>query len=303
MRLALLAVFLPCVFAAASYAAAPEDAYLAARDKYIRDLTAMEKTKASVEKVDAAHTKALADLEVKLRAIVGEVSVKGFSGAGKINMESLTNSNVGSGMLDAMVYSEGSENAPQLVVTTRYLLDKWLAAAAKEKDKSDRLPSDLKSALQVDRFYTSSIGSDAAFTRNANIEVTAPSGVELVAAVLGGWAQDIGPNPDYSLIVTLVKDGKVYIGSMQPKTAIGEIAACQTIWTDAQQRSEKMRAAAEAAQKSKKKVLDTSDDIEKAEEKADKDFHACFVERAPKEAFYPSLVKEAQQFADRIAGK
>jgi hypothetical protein len=49
------------------------------------------------------------------------------------------------------------------------------------------------------------------------------------------------------------------------------------------------------------KAVDTSDD--KAEEKADRDFHACFVQRAPKVAFYPQLVEEAQQVVDRIAGK
>lgn len=289
-----------CLFAGASHATSPEDVYLAARDKYIAQFKAMERAKATSEKIDAAHTRALADLEGKLRGLLGEVSVKGFSGGGKINLESLTESDVGYGMLDGMVYSDGGEDGPQLVVTTRYLLDKWLDTAAKEKDRSRRIPADLKSALQLDHFYTFSIGSDAAFTRDANLEITAPPGVELARAVLGGWAQDIGPNPDHSLIVTVVRDGTVYIGSTRPKSAVGEIAACQAIWTEGQQKAEKLRAAREALARSKK-VVDTSDD--KTEEKADRDFHACLVQRAPKEAFYPSLVQEAQEFVDRIAGK
>jgi hypothetical protein len=299
MRIVLPLLLLLCLFAGASRAANPEDAYLTARNKYVAQFKAMERAKASSEKIDAAHTRALADLEGRLRALVGEVSVKGFSGAGKINLESLTESDVGYGMLDGMVYSAGGEDGPRLVVTTRYLLDKWLAAAAK-KDKSSRVPADLKSALQLDQFYTFSIGSDAAFTRDANLEITAPPGAELARAVLGGWAQDIGPNPDHSLIVTVVKDGKVFIGSIPPKSAVGEIAACQAIWTEAQQKAEKLRAAREAAARGRK-VVDTSDD--KTEEKADRDFHACFVQRAPQERFYPLLVEEAQQFADRIGGK
>jgi hypothetical protein len=178
-------------------------------------------------------------------------------------------------------------------------LDKWLAAATKEKDKSDRIPADLKSALQRDRFYTTSIGSDAAFTRDANLDVAAPDGVELVRAVLGSWAQDVGPNLDYWLIVTVVKGGKVYVGSIRPKTNVEEVADCQTIWTQWQQKAEKMRETAAAARG--KKRPEAIDD--KAEEKVDRDFHSCVVERAPKEAFYPSLVGEAQQFVDRIAGK
>ncbi len=299
MRTVSLSLLLLCLFGGASRAASPEDAYLAARDKYIAQFRAMEKAKASSEKIDAAHTKALADLEGRLRGLVGEVAVKGFSGAGKINLESLTESDVGYGMLDGMVYSAGSEDGPQLVVTTRYLLDRWLATAAK-KDKPNRVPADLTSALALDQFYTFSIGSDAAFTRDANFEITVPPGAELARALLGGWAQEIGPNTDHALIVTVAKDGKVFIASLRPKSAVGEIAACQAIWAEGQQKAEKLRAAREAAARSKKAV-DTSD--EKTEEKADRDFHACFVQRAPKERFYPSLVEEAQQFADRIAGK
>ena len=298
MRLASTLLLL-CLIAGPSHGASPEDAYLAARDRYVAQFKAMEKAKVSSDKIDAAHTKAIADLEEKLRGIVGEVSVKGFPSAGKINLESLTDTEVGYGMLDGMTYSDGKEDSPQLVVTTHYLLDKWLAAAAKDEDKSSRIPAELNVALKSDQFYTSSVGSDATYTRDANLEITAPTGAEMARAVLGGWAQDVGPNPDYWMIVTVVKDGKIYIGSVKPKTKVGEIAACQAIWTQWQQKAEKMRAAAAAARG--KKVVDASDD--KAEEKADRDYHACFVQRAPKEAFYPSLVDEAQQFANRIAGK
>jgi hypothetical protein len=287
------------LLAGGAYAASSEDAYLAARDKYIAQFKAMEKAKASSEKIDAAQTRALADLEGKLRGIIGEVSVKGFPGTGKINLESLTGSDVGFGMLDGMAYSDGKEDSPQLVVTTRYLLDKWLASAGKEKDKSNRLPADAKAALERDQFYTFSIGSDAAFTRDANLEVIAPNGVELARAVLGGWAQDVGPNSDHWLIVTVIQDGKVYIGSMRPKSKVGEIPACQAIWTQWQQKAEKMREVAAAVRG--KKAPEAYDD--KTEEKADRDFHACFVQRAPNEPFYPLLVQEAQQFIDRIVGK
>src|SRR5581483_1902609 len=189
MRLASTLLLL-CLFVGASHAASPEDAYLAARDKYVAQFKAMEKAKVNSDKIDAAHTKAIADLEEKLRGIVGEVSVKGVPSTGKINLESLTDAEVGYGMLDGMKYFDEKEDSPQLVVTTRYLLDKWLAAAAKDKDKSRRIAA------------------------------------ELARAVLGGWAQDVGPNLDYWLIVTVVKDGKVYIGSVKPKSKVGEIAVC-----------------------------------------------------------------------------
>jgi len=300
MRMASSILFCLCLATSAARAASPEDAYLAARDKHISHIKAMEKAKASAEKVDAEQNKARADLETRLRGLLGDVSVKGFPAAGKINLDSLSDQDEGFGMLDGLVYAEGGEDGSRLVVTTRILLDKWLAARAREKDEALRLPPDLAGALRLDPFYTFSISSGSGFTRSATLEVTPPEGAELVRAVLGGWAQDIGPNPNYSLVVTLVKGGRAYIGSMPPKTAIGKIAVCEEIWSQALQEVEKLRAAWRA---SKRKDQMTFDADTKAEEKGDRDFHACFMERAPKEPFYPALVKEAQELADRLAGK
>jgi hypothetical protein len=300
MRIASRILLLLCLLASAAQAASPEDAYIAARDKYISKIKAMEKAKAKDEKIQAEQEKARADLEARLRALLHDVSVKGFPAAGKLNLESLTDSDVGFGMLDGLVYAEGGEQGPQLLVTTRDLLDKWLAARAREKDAATRLPADLYAALPLDKFYTLSIGGDAAFTTSANLGPTRPEGAEWIRAMLGGWAQDIGPNPNYLIVVTLVKGGKVYIGSLHPKSAIGEIAACQAVWTQALQKVEKLRAAYQASGLKDEKAFEEST---KAEEKGDRDFHACFLERASKEPFYPALVKEAQEFADRIAGK
>jgi hypothetical protein len=297
MRAALLAILFLCLGASASRAVTPEDAYLQARDKYLAKIKAMEKAKASSDKVDAENSRDSADLEKRLRDIIGEMKVKDFPPGGKLNLGALSQSDIGYGMLDGLVYSDSDGNWPQLVVTTPDLLSKWLVAAAKEKDRSNRLPADLKSALDLDQFYTSSIGSDAAFTKDANLAVTRPDGVELAHAVLGGWAQDIGPNPNRLVVVTLIKGDRVYIGSMQPKTAIGEIAACQEIWTRFQQEAEAKRS---ASTKQSEKEFEAN---QKREAKADADFHACFIKSAPTQAFYPALAAEAQAFVDRIAGK
>ncbi len=272
-------LFFVCLLANAARATPLEEAYLAARDHYIHKINRMYETGASPEEVDAEYTKARADLEMRLLTLLGDVSVKGFPSAGKINLDSLSEQDMGYGMLDGLVYSEGGMNAPRLVVTTRNLLSKWLAASTKENDKDFRMPVDLGAALRLDRFCTSAIGYDGTFARSANLVVTAPRGSELVIAVLGGWTQEATPSPADSLILTLIKGERIYIGSLQPKTAVGEIAACEAIWHEAWEKSEK-------------------DSFERGR----KDYQACYMERAPKEPFYPLLVKEAQGFADRIAG-
>ena len=117
--------------------------------------------------------------------------------------------------------------------------------------------------------------------------------------MLGGWGQDIGPNPDLMLVVTVIKDDKVYIASERPKTTVGKIAACEAIWAQAIEKADKLRADYEAAHS---KDQDEFDADSKAQEQGDKDFHACWREQAAKQPFYPALVKEAQDFANRIAG-
>ncbi len=272
-------LFLLCLVANAARATPLEDAYLAARDHYIHKLNSMYGTGSRPGEVDVEYDKARADLETRLRGLLGDISVKGFPAAGKINLESLSDHDIGYGMLDGLVYSEGGMNDPRLVVTTRNLLSKWLAAYAQEKDKRFQMPVDPLTALRLDRFYTFAIGSDATFLKSVNLDVIPPKGADLVLSILGGWTQESTPNPADSLIVTLIKGEKIYIGSLHPKTAIGEIAACETIGRQALEKPEKDSA-----------------------EKGQKDYLACFGKRAPKEPFYPSLVKEAQEFANRIAG-
>ena len=59
-------------------AASPEAAYLAARNKAIAEIKALEQLKVSESAIQAAKDKAVADLEKRLRDIVGPVAVKGF---------------------------------------------------------------------------------------------------------------------------------------------------------------------------------------------------------------------------------
>ena len=300
MRWASWLMFVLCLLISPASAASPEEDYLALRDKALSRMKTMEKAKASEQKLSAEHEKLRDDLEKHLRLVLGDVSVTGFPGPGKLNLESLSDQDVGYGMLDALTYSGDSEGAPLLVVTTRSLLNKWLAARSREKLPELNVSADLATALGQDNFFTFAIGDDAAFTRNASLELTAPDGVELIHGMLGGWGQDIGPNPDLMLVVTLIKGDKVYIASERPKTTVGKIAACEAIWAQAIEKADKLRADYEAA---RSKDQDEFDADSKAQEQGDKDFHACWREQAAKQPFYPALVKEAQDFVNRIAGK
>jgi hypothetical protein len=253
----------------------PEATYLAARDKAIAEIKALEDSKASESAIQAAEDKAVADLEKRLRDIVAPVAVKGFPPADKLNF-ALSEHEDEFGDLDGLAsYSEGQV----MVVTTRPLLMAWLEQMAKDEVKDRRLPTDVDAAVRQDGFYTFSVGEDAAFAKYANLPVMKPPGVDLAVGVLGVFQQADGPWPADAIVATVIKGDRVFVASIRHKPPIAKIPACGTIWAKAKRE----QAAA-------------------ALEQGDQDYRACFNAHAPKESFFAGLTDEAQSLVDRLAG-
>src|ERR1700733_6885116 len=101
--LVLTALLLPPIGAAA---VSPEDAYLAARDRYIASFKATASAK-DEKAAFARQDMAARDLELRLKAMVGPFSASGFPAEGKLNLVSLFPDDIGFGMLDGLVYGEG----------------------------------------------------------------------------------------------------------------------------------------------------------------------------------------------------
>jgi hypothetical protein len=282
-----------------AFAASPEDDYIAARDKAISAIAAMESANEPVEALDAAGTNALADLEKRLSALLGPLAVADFPAAGTINLESLSDSDVGYGMLDGLRYAKG-DDGPSIVATTRGLLERWLQSRAAEMDATFKLPTDIGEALKLDAFYTQAINSDAAFTGTLDFPLKKPDGADIAFARLGGWAQDIGPNPDQQIIVTLVKGNSVMIASAPAAAPIPKIAVCDAVWASADAAAQKFQ---EAYQASDLKDETAYDAANVAWEKGDADYRACMGEHLPSETVFPALLAQAQEFADHMAGK
>ncbi|TPI32999.1 hypothetical protein FJW08_07445 [Mesorhizobium sp. B3-2-1] len=292
MRLVWTLVF--ALASGAAYATSPEDDYIAARDNAISAIAAMESANAPVETLDAANEKARADLEQRLSALLGPFTVQGFPAAGTINIESLSSSDVGFGMLDGLRH--GTEDGPSIVVSTRGLVERWLRSRAAETDADLKLPTDFDAALKLDAFYTQAIGSDAAFTGTLDFTVKKPDGADMAIARLGGWAQDVGPNYDQEVVVTVVKGNSVMIA--EAPATVPKIAACDAVWT----------AADAAAQKLIKQTTgdsdeNTSDAADAAWAKGDSDFRACMGKNLPDNPVFPALLAQAQTLADHMAGK
>ena len=279
-------------------AASPEAAYLAARDKYIAEIKALENSKASQSAIDAAMDKALADLTKRLKDIVGPVSVKGFPGAGRLNLDTLSEHQVGYGNLDGVVYVDErptSTNPPYVVVTTRSLLTAWLEGKAKDEDKESRLPTDVEAAVRQENFYS---GGDVAFAKYADLPVTKPAGADLAVAALGLFRQDNTASPPDTIVATIVKGDRVFVASIPRTAPIGKIPACEAIWTEASRKADTLQAEYVASGLKDKKLA--QEGIQ-AQHQGDGDAHACFNARAPKQSFFPGLTREAQSLVDRLA--
>lgn len=280
-------------------AASPEDDYIAARDKAISDIAAQETSNAQVETLDATNTKALADLEKRLSALLGPLAVKDFPATGTINLESLSASDIGFGMLDGLRYAK-SDESPSIVATTRGLAARWLQSRADEEDESLRLPTGLDEALKLDAFYTQAIGADAAFVKTLDFSLKKPDGADIAVARLGGWTQDVGPIYDQQVVVTVVKGDRVLIAEAAAAPAVPKIAACEALWTAADATAQKFQ---ETYQGSDLKDQQAYDSANAAWEKGDGDYRACMAERLPGDAAFPALLAEAQQLADHMAGQ
>lgn len=290
------------VFALASgtaFAASPEDDYIAARDKAISAVAALNNANAPVETLDAADAKARADLEGRLSTLLGPLAVADFPATGTINLESLSDSDIGFGMLDGLRYAK-SDDGPSLVATTRGLLERWLQSRAAETDAGLKLPTGIDEALKLDAFYTQAINSDAAFSGTLDFPLKKPEGADIAMARLGGWTQDVGPIYDQQVIVTLVKGNSVMIASAPAAPPVPRIAACDAVWTAADAAAQKFQEAYQASDLKDEKSYDAAN---AAWEKGDGDYRACMGEHLPGDPAFPALLSQAQELADHMAGK
>ncbi|TPN43652.1 MULTISPECIES: hypothetical protein [unclassified Mesorhizobium] len=295
MRLVWTVMF--ALASSAAFAASPEDDYIAARDKAIAAIAALNSANAPVEDLDAADAKARTDLQGRLSALLGPLAVKDFPATGTINLESLSDADVGYGMLDGLRYTK-SDDGPSLLATTRGLLDRWLQARSAETDAALKLPADINEALKLDAFYTQAINSDAAFLGTLDFPLKKPDGADIAIARLGGWTQDVGPIYEQQVVVTLVKGSSVMIASAPATPPVPKIAACEALWTAADEAAQKL-----AAQASGQQDETAYDAANAAWEKGDGDYRKCMGEQLPKDAAFPALVGEAQALADQMAGK
>ena len=275
---------------AAASAASPEQAYLAARDAYIKAFSRGE-TDPDIDK----HTRALADLETQLRKIVGPTTLPGFPAEGKIHLDTLSSGDEGFGLLDGLAYAiplddKGIDEKVSVVVTTRSLFETWLRAHK----------TSVQAAPRSDDFYREALSTDSAVITFAQLPVAKPSWAGTAFAVLAIRTQDlVGSTPDEMEIV-VVGAARAYAVTAKLEAAVGPIAACEK---PRQQLKAQAQAAWAAYERSGKKNETLSDKATKLEEQSDPAYVKCFATHAHGETGFAAAVQQGQALIDLLPAK
>ncbi len=150
-----------------AFAASPEDDYIAARDAAIAQFR-LKDNEPITDAISKAEAEARAALEKQLQAVIGASGVAGAPAQGKLNIDSLISGDMGFGLLDGLVFRLDKDR--QVLVTTRTLLTRWLAAQQEVWKQSPEhgFPAEADAALRTENFYTQALSHDAAVTHYAD---------------------------------------------------------------------------------------------------------------------------------------
>jgi hypothetical protein len=275
---------------AAGSAASPEQAYLAARDAYIKALSRGEP-----DPDFKKHERALADLETQLRKIIGPTTLPGFPAEGKIHLDTLSSGDEGFGLLDGLAYAiplddKGIDEKVSVVVTTRSLFETWLRAHK----------TNLQAAPKSDDFYRQALSTDSGVVVFAQLPVAKPSWARTAFAVLAIRTQDlVGSTPD-EMDIVVVGAERAYAVTAKTEVAVGAIAACEKSRQQLKAQADAAQAAYEKSGAKNKALLDKS---MKLEEQMDRAYLQCFAAHARDASGFAAAVKQAQALIDLLPAK
>jgi hypothetical protein len=231
-----------------------------------------------------------------MRAVIGPLNVRGFSGEGAYNVGSLFNGDMETGTLDGMLFTRDKD--VRLVVTTTGLADRWIQSPDGLAAKEGAAPKDLRTALTLELFYTRASSFDAAVSNMGELPVTKPAGADFAFAMLSMRRQDIGPAPAGEMLIGVIASPRVYIVSA-PIAKIKIMAPCEKLFKDADAKADRMYQANEKSRTPRESI---TDETEALREKGDEAMRKCFAERVKSNPAYTRLTKQAQEFVDALAG-
>ncbi len=287
-----------CLAAAGSSVAAgsPEEDYVAARDAAIARFEALGDGRRWDDVTSREHDAALADLETRMRAVVGPVAIRDAS-YGALNVNTLLSTDQNFGALDGLVFRSVDDKS-SVIVTTESIFTKWLRVHEHWlSDGFAALPQDPAEAFKVDSFYVQAIQTDAAVMAFGTIPLARPAGMKLVQAILAARSQSETPPTPEELFVAAIRDGRVFIANAPLKRKFGPVAVCDEVRRKQDKAAERAQAAYDAAGSPDKAAFDR---VTAMRDRAETLFLSCFAREAVRQAAFPAAVEQAQALLERL---
>jgi hypothetical protein len=162
------------------------------------------------------------------------------------------------------------------------------------------VPQDVEAALKSEAFYTQALNTDAAISKYAELPLPKPAQAKFAFAMLAARSQDIGPHTPDEIIVSVVKDGRMFVVTAPANAKVDPVPACERIWRDASRNAAKAHEAYVASGMKDDKLFEQSTRIE---EEGDAAFRRCFAQQAKGRNFVTALTRQAQDLVDRLPSR
>jgi hypothetical protein len=285
------------VFAApAARADSPEDAYIAARDKAIAEMTEKSAGGTTSTELDAEGERLRAALEPLLRGVVDPAAPAGFSGPPEMRPNTVfpPESDEDAGLLDGFSFSASGPSG-RVLVTTEGLLRRWLQGHKSWWEKGHNPPTDPAAAFRSDAFYTQAVSRGAAFSIFATVPIRKPQGADAAVALLVEESQDQGVFPPDELAVSVIERGRVFIAIVATKK-FAPIAACAAVLKGFEAKAEATHNPDVAARYGK-----DVDAFALLENEGETAFQKCWAKRVISDPAFAAVTRQAQALADAFA--
>lgn len=290
------ALLIAPLLAAPAAAGPADDAYIAARDRYVAEITKLDGDPAKQDAMFAADEKARADLEKKMAALLGPLAFKGLEKTPGFSPGALYEGDLDSGRPDGLVFRDSKDNV-RIFVSTEPVFADWMAREAKAGVPG--FDKGLAAALSSDDLYTMTVSQDAAFRAFFTVPVSAPEG-ETVRAMVGLFSQDDGTDaPPRDIVVARIAGGRLSVGAEAAPEAKKAIAACTQVWKRFAAKAEQLQAAARKGKGAEDPRFEEAMQVSADGVKA---FRDCYAAEAPKQPFYGALTARAEALAKRMRG-
>lgn len=286
-------VFAPIIIAALGFlllciavparGATPEEDYLAARARYMAELTQLGSNPAKAKAASALDKKARGDLKARLSAMLGPISFAGLEKTPRFFPESLLDDGFLRDGPDALAFDD-AKNQTRIVVSPSALVERWVNKRAKDDNAPAAYKAGLASALASADLAEDAVQNEASFTPFLTLPLT-PTGDEKVVATLGLFSQDPGWGyPPNAILIGRLANGRYTAGYVYVSEAMKGIPACTALYKKLEAEENRAMSAPPAAGSS-----GTAEPVD-----AWQAFVTCFAAEAPKQPFQAQIVKRAE---------